>query len=139
MATGIAGVLAGIAGTIGVLAVTGEEDEPKAAATFTLTGNFLLAGYGDYVMGSNGCKGKGGYNDIAAGASVIVKDDKGATVATSSLPAGNPQSSGCVFAISVPNVPGDRPFYAVEISHRGSITATADEAKSGKWFASLGD
>jgi hypothetical protein len=44
----------------------------------------------------------------------------------------------CVFDISIPNVPKGETFYKVEVSHRGTVELSAEEAENGELTASLG-
>jgi len=83
---------------------------------------------------SNGdCAGTGGYSDIVGGATVTVYDQAGTIVGADILTAGqidynhaSKSSSGailgyCTFKMSVVRLP-ERPFYQVEVAHRGKIT-----------------
>lgn len=84
----------------------------------------------------------GGYADISSGAAVTVYDANGTVVATGVLGVGTDEvplsRQRCVFPISVPGVPAGPRFYQVEISHRGKLTLSADDATAGRFTASLG-
>jgi hypothetical protein len=88
------------------------------------------------------CAGSGGYGDIVAGAAVTVYDDAGKVVATGSLGPGKYESADsvapCVFPVSVPGVPQGPKFFQIEISHRGKLTLSDDDAQSGRFAGSLG-
>jgi hypothetical protein len=76
---------------------------------------------------------------FGAGTAVTVYDSSGAVVAVSQLGRGSGSySSGCRFSFSVPDVPTGERFYQVEISHRGKMNLTADEAEAGSAAWSLG-
>jgi hypothetical protein len=125
------------AGGVGLAWVLSASSGGSAAPAFTLSGDLTLTG--DNVPTDGGqCKGWEGYEDIAEGASVTVYDATGEVVATGALGAGKARDTACVFPVSVPGVPGDSKFYAVEISHRGKITVPAADAKAGLFKASLG-
>ena len=69
--------------------------------------------------------------DIAGGAQVTVYDGSGKAVALGMLDSGVARGWDCVFTFSVLGVPVDAgPIYAVEVSHRGQIKFTQDEATS---------
>ncbi|QUQ69815.1 hypothetical protein [Kutzneria sp. CA-103260] len=109
-----------------------------APTTFTLLGTFSLYGTSSTVGGA--CHGSGGYSDIADGASVTVYDAAGKVDAIGAIT--RPQSlgmSGCTFSIVVSAVPNDDKFYQVEITHRGKVTVTADDAKAGRVALTLGN
>ncbi|MFD6274809.1 hypothetical protein ACFWFI_04405 [Streptomyces sp. NPDC060209] len=108
--------------------------------TFTLEGEFTLteAAISD---GIGGCEGADGYDDIELGTSVTVYDAAGAVIATSFLALSefDEAAGSCTYDVSVEDVPADEDFYQVEISHRGKIQLSAEEAKSGSFAGSLGD
>jgi hypothetical protein len=107
-----------------------------AASTMEITGTFQLVdagyyGYGGFSSGS-ACSGRGGYSDIHAGTGVTIADASGAVVATGSLQSGRASSSTtCDFTFTVPDVPAGEDFYQVEVSHRGTLTYTADQLRAG--------
>lgn len=77
------------------------------------------------------CDGQGGFSDIRPGASVTVYDASGTIVGSGAITDdGSTSSTGCQFPFTVPNVPTGSAFYQYEISHRGKLTFTADEASS---------
>ncbi|MFD6549429.1 hypothetical protein [Streptomyces sp. NPDC058398] len=102
------------------------------SATVTLEGEFALT---DEVLSVDS-----GYEDIAEGTSVTVYGAKGDVVATGSLGDSKPSDSGlaCTFKIAVEDVPKGEKFYKVEVSHRGTVQLSAEEAKAGELAASLG-
>ncbi|MEU9014279.1 hypothetical protein AB0D12_31820 [Streptomyces sp. NPDC048479] len=112
-----------------------------SGSDFTLTGTFSLT---DEVRtdDAGGCYGGDGYDDIATGTSVTVYDAAGAVIATGGLGKSKPgpgaYPSLCVFDVAVKGVPNGQDFYKVEVSHRGNLQMTAEEAKSGSFAGSLG-
>lgn len=133
---------------------SGKSKTPAAAAVaatssstpadFTLDGKLTLRlGAFQWNHGNgNPCSGYDGYTDIAAGAPVVITDQGGAVIATGQLDSGTAvldgdRASACVLTFAVPHVP-DRPFYGVTVSHRGTLTYSAAQAKSGDVALSLG-
>ncbi|MDX3615347.1 hypothetical protein OG920_18775 [Streptomyces europaeiscabiei] len=110
------------------------ETEPS---TFTLTGTFELT-EGAVGDGLGGCEGSGGYDDITEGAAVTVYDAAGTVVATGQLGDSTLSSGTCTFEVAVEDVPRGEDFYKVEISHRGTVQLSGDEAEAGQFGASLG-
>ena len=116
-------------------ATTGSSSSP---ATFTMVGTFNLYGTSSTIDGT--CRGSGGYSDIADGAAVTVYDAAGKVDAVGAIT--KPESLGglgCSFSVVVSDVPNGEKFYQVEITHRGKITVTADDAKAGRVALSLGN
>jgi hypothetical protein len=107
---------------------------PADPTNFTLSGWFVL--YDEDLTSS--CIGSSGYDDIRDGAAVTVYDDAQKVVGLGSLGAGDYDDGSCEYPIAVDAVPLGSDFYAVEITHRGTVTVTADEAKAGMFDASLG-
>ncbi|MDX2709225.1 hypothetical protein PV350_41255, partial [Streptomyces sp. PA03-6a] len=110
--------------------------------TFTLTGTFTLYG-GAESDGVGGCQGEDGFGDVRAGAAVTVYDASGEVIAVGALT--DPKASdpelivACAFTVTVPEVPRGERFYGVEVSHRGKVTVSAEQAEAGGFSASLGD
>lgn len=113
-----------------------------AAKTFIASGTLDLDGQPDGGPGEY-CQGAGGYNDIAAGAQVVIYNAAGTQLAIGALGSGSTVSHGpdtlatCRFRFSVPSVPSGVGPYSVEISHRGKIAFTEADARSIK--LSIGD
>lgn len=146
---GITTFLAIVAVTI-VLAVTltsgdgGQKDRSPGkgfvgvtSGTITLTGSMTLFDT-DLQSYGEGCSGTGGYSDIAEGASVTIYDDSGKIVGTGRLNhSSTVGTGGCQFDFAV-DVPSDKPFYQVEVTHRGKVTYSAADVKAGNIELSLG-
>ncbi|KIF67116.1 hypothetical protein HY68_35955 [Streptomyces sp. AcH 505] len=107
--------------------------------TFTLTGEFDLVD-GAVADGTGGCEGTGGYDDITMGTSVTVYDAAGTVIAASSLILStfDEDTGTCAFDVSIDAVPTGEDFYQVEISHRGKVQLSAEEAQNGQFASSLG-
>ncbi|MDF3301208.1 hypothetical protein [Streptomyces tropicalis] len=133
---GLLGLAVG-AGIVGAIwAITANVH--SGPATFTLNGSFALTEDAG-SDGSGGCEGTGGYDDISEGASVTVYGASGDVIATGHLGDSASVSYGtCNFDISVPGAPKGEKFYKVEVSHRGTVQLTAQEAENGALAASLG-
>ena len=73
----------------------------------------------------------GGYEDIKAGAQVVVEDGESKVLATSELTGGTLTADGCSFdfAAEVPEVP----FYRVTVTHRGALTYSLADLKKQNW------
>jgi hypothetical protein len=102
--------------------------------SLTLRDNF----YGEE---GNFCSGGGGYRDIKSGRQVLVKDQKGETLATGELGIGKIISHNhCQFAIEVNGV-RKAEFYTIQIGRRGDLTYSYQEMKDKNWElnVSLGD
>lgn len=123
------------------------------AATFTAQGSVTLTDDdGVFVNGdANGpgreCTGTGGFDDIKAGAQVVVKDADGTTLATGNLGEGATTNKAnfadryetCEFEFRVAGVPEGQSFYGVEVSHRGELQKTEAEMRDPQQLAfSLG-
>jgi hypothetical protein len=142
LAAGLVGLVVG-AGAVGAAwGLSGGSPVPKptAAATFVLTGTLTLSEASPGSAGS--CEGKGGYSDITPGAAVTVYDAAGAVIGKGYLGNGSSASASgygaCEFQFSVQSVPEGSKFYQVEISHRGKLTVSAEDAKAGRFASSLG-
>lgn len=141
--TALAGAVAGAAIVGGMWAITANTG-PDADDTFTLIGVFALTDGSSIQSNGDGCYGTGGYDDIAEGTSVTVYDATGTTVATGNLGESKlvPDTSGlgrsCRFDVSVPDVPKGSRFYSVEISHRGKVQMSAEEAEQRGFATTLG-
>jgi hypothetical protein len=112
-----------------------------SGSPFTFNGTLTLQSYDGYSTGTNGnCYGSGGYDDINESAGVTVSNTKGEVVAVGRLGPGTFSSlySGCSFAFSVTDVPDGDSFYQIEVSHRGKINTSAEDAKNGSTSLTLG-
>jgi hypothetical protein len=139
LAAGLLGLAAGAALVGGAWAITANIG-PGNPDTFTLEGSFSLTDGSSVVSdGDAGCRGSGGYDDIQEGTSVTVYDASGSVVATGALgdSKGGPYSP-CIFKVAVNDVPKGEKYYKVEVSHRGTVQMTAEEAEAGELAATLG-
>lgn len=114
---------------------------PAAPAGHTITGTMTLDAEGVDPGDTNtpGCRSKGGYEDIAEGAQVVVKDGAGSVLATTALGGGTQTvtdpGADCVFEFSVA-VP-DAEFYSIEVTHRGALTYSRVELEERGWTVSF--
>jgi hypothetical protein len=133
----IAGVALLVAGVAAVFALTrggsgGPKQSPVAVhspKTITVHGALVLNGPISFGSeGSDMCGGLAGYNDVIAGAQVVVYDAAGKQLVVAALPAGtqgdnyfgNPLRQ-CWFTIDIPGVPAGVGPYSIEVTHRGKI------------------
>jgi hypothetical protein len=138
LVAGVIGLALGAGVVGGAWAITaGGPGDPE---TFTLEGSFELTD--EIVSDGDGCKGRydSGYDDIAEGTSVTVYGAGGDVVATGALGDSEEDEDGttCTFAVAVDDVPKGENFYKVEVSHRGTVQLTAEEAENGGLGVSLG-
>ncbi len=88
------------------------------------------------------CTGSGGYGDINAGASVVLTDGSGSTMATSELSPGKFDGHGCVFSFVLHEVRHSN-FYGLVVagSNRGQLQYSYSQLSQGDWSIqlSLGD
>jgi hypothetical protein len=133
---------------------------PTTVATHMITGVFSLHGSAaadteiedqtapnenfttdkDLGLDGNGCLGRGGYSDVAAGLQVNVSDESGAIIATGALEQGEvvPDQfwNNCNFPFTVSSVPTAK-FYRVEVGHRGQVTYSYDQMQAAGWRVAL--
>lgn len=116
-------------------------DTPTATTTATDPASFAVYGslempIHETVYDSMGrtCAGDGGYDDIRAGAQVVVTDADGGTVALGELSQGRMDGSvpdaTCQWRFTVADVPAGAGFYGVEVTHRGALQYTEQELRS---------
>jgi hypothetical protein len=136
----------GVAGVTTALAVALSDDGDADAASqgqapgeddagvFVVKGELSLIDFDGGVDRYQGqCLGSDGYEDLVPGAQVTIRDSKGETLAVGALDAGWPDGPGtCVFPFVVNDVPAGEEIYSVEVSHRGEISFTQDEAGQGR-------
>ena len=127
---------AGIVGAAWAITANNGPDEPAA---FTLEGTFTLT---EDVSsdGDGGCAGRydSGYDDIREGTNVTVYGADGDVVATGALGKSKEVGYSCIFEVAVNDIPKGEKFYKVEVSHRGTLQLSAEEAENGELAASLG-
>jgi serine/threonine-protein kinase len=118
-----------------VLLGVGGHPTHQVAGTFVLTDTDTNSS-GITTFGST-CEGSGGYSDLSAGVSVILKDENDKTIATTSLGEGTGNSAVCTFHFTLADVPDNATFYNTQISHRGTVSFShADMVKNG-WTVEL--
>ena len=99
-----------------------------------VTGMFVLFGDADSVESTDsGCQGARGYDDIHSGAQVIVRDEAGTVLATTSLGTGTLLETGmCYFEFDLGSLPRAH-FYSFEVSRRGELTYSRAELEENDW------
>lgn len=99
--------------------------------TLTITGSIALTDYGGWIGDGRGsCSGMDGYGDISAGAVVIVRNATGEQVGLGELEDGHRARGDCVFDFEVTDIADDSERFTVEVSGRGQVPFTRDEASS---------
>ncbi|MBV9831075.1 MAG: DUF2510 domain-containing protein [Marmoricola sp.] len=113
----------------GILVAGLVKNTAASSDTFDVKGTLTLndaSGFTD--DGAGNCQGKDGYSDISTGAQVSIKDSAGKVVAVGSLGESITADGSCSFDFRVDNVPGGNKIYAVEVTHRGDVNFSRDEA-----------
>jgi hypothetical protein len=113
------------------------------ASTVDTTGSLNL--YGAFSPGSPmgagraPCVGTAGYSDVRGGTPVVIYNQAGEIVATTSLEEGQPLNAAgsCLYSFKVTGVP-DSDFYQVEVSHRGKVTFTREQFEGDDVALTLG-
>lgn len=118
----------------------------SAAAPVTVKGDVLTRGSNTvgnvqtgvgYATAGATCNGYAGFSDLTSGSPVTVYDATGKIVALGKLADGtSPDGVSCLFPFSVADVP-DGQFYSVEVSHRGKMQVTAQDARGGNVHLSV--
>ena len=108
----------------------------------TIEGNMVLSGFlaDVYETDAGGCEGGSGFDDLAEGAPVTVRDGDGDIVGTSRLGKSTYVEDGgvavCEWAFEVEV--DDADFYEIEVSHRGGLrlrdgTYSKEELENREW------
>ena len=110
--------------------------------TRDITGRFTLIDTGVYSSGittfDSGCSGSGGYSDIGPGTTVVVKNDLGNSLASTTLGAGSGNSVVCEFEFGFTVTEGEDD-YIVSVSHRGESHHTWTQLTTDGVGLTLGD
>ncbi|TKJ28343.1 hypothetical protein [Blastococcus sp. CCUG 61487] len=105
----------------------------------TVSGTVLLvdSAYFGLAPGRT-CSGELGYDDLRAGAQVILTDGDGETLSTGRLSRGEFDGLGCVFSFEVEDVPRAE-FYGVSVASvsRGHLQYSYDELTEADWSLQL--
>ncbi|AOW92987.1 hypothetical protein BFN03_10830 [Rhodococcus sp. WMMA185] len=109
--------------------------------TFTMEGSLTLYdsttrsyGYGEEFD----CEGDGGYSDIYPGRDILVYGVDESLIAKGEFVSSDKTGSTCSMHFAVEDVPRGEQFYQLEISDRGRMTYSEDEAQESIGL-SLGD
>jgi hypothetical protein len=91
----------------------------------------------DSLLGGD-CVSPNGYDDVDDGASVVVEDETGRTLATSNLESGEYDGSSCVFNFKVEDVE-KAAFYQVSVGSesRGHLQYSYDDMVDADWAVHL--
>jgi hypothetical protein len=105
----------------------------------TLSGTILLVDstYSALDPGAP-CTGEDGYDDLGGGAQVVLRDDKGATLSTGRLTAGEFDGRGCAFSFALEHV-RRVDFYSLTVASgsRGELQYSYEELTDNDWSLSL--
>lgn len=107
----------------------------KAAGSHTLAGGVFLTGLQSAIGSANGtaCTSPADFSDIAAGAAVTVSDQSGTILGLGQLDPGMVTASEeCEFLFTIPDIPS-KPFYQVQVGHRGEMTYSASQLAANAW------
>ncbi|MGH8984726.1 MAG: hypothetical protein ACRDY6_12755 [Acidimicrobiia bacterium] len=132
-----------MAGVLALAACGGDGD--GGGGSRVLSGTLTVEGITNTAM--TRCDGSEhrGYDDLVAGAPVVVHDGNGSTIATGELRDGQPVEqrdslpidfTDCEFRFRMADVP-DAEFYTVEVSHRGEVTYSRSELEDEDWRVTL--
>jgi hypothetical protein len=105
----------------------------------TLSGSVLLVDSTYFgLTPGRPCSGELGYDDLDAGARVVLTDDKGKTLSTGRLSEGEFDGLGCVFSFALGDVPR-ADFYGLTIASesRGQLQYSYEELADSDWSVSL--
>lgn len=142
--TAVAGALLLAACGPGPTSAPATEPTASPAPTVTvyrLVGSVTLRTEYLNIDSERGCFGTGGYDDIARGLGVVVRDGAGVVLATGALGKGRIVAAlQCGFEFVVEAVPAAA-FYSIEVGHRGEITYSFADVEAAEWYVelSLGD
>jgi hypothetical protein len=146
---GLAGSI--VAGTVLIGAHVAPTSAPTATMkptpsptplTHAVTGTLVLTDTSIYssgiTAGGGACEGSGGYSDLSAGVSVILKDENDKTIAATSLGEGvGATSLICTFYFTLSDVPDTATFYNIQISHRGTVSFSHADMVKNDWTIEL--
>lgn len=106
---------------------------PSSAQTLTVTGVMTVdaGSLQSLVDPSRDCFTSRGYNDIHEGTHVTVTDGRGDVVGVGELGPvrWSVDGSDCEHSFTVYDIAADRPFYGVEVAHRGVLTYPESEIR----------
>jgi len=101
-------------------------DTVTASGVFVLTDN---AGVNAIRVDGATCDGAEGYSDIKASTPVVVTNDKGEVLATTSLGPGKGDAAQCTFTFTFPATEGQE-RYVVSVGRRGAFTYSFGQLSS---------
>ncbi|WP_182345768.1 hypothetical protein [Tomitella gaofuii] len=101
------------------------------ADAFPMSGTISLNGSSTTFGTPTGfdCVGDDGYDDLDANSGVSVRDASGTLIAKGAMTGSSKAGGYCVLSFLVPDVPTGNNYYLLELSHRGELSFTEDEAQ----------
>lgn len=121
--------------TLVVRRSSGVQSTP-ATAERLMNGTVTLHGYRNMDFAAdNSCWGSGGYNDLHAGAQILLVNEANVTLATGVLGPGK-SGDGCIFAFALRPIP-DAKFYQVKVNQRGGPSYSFAELEARNWQVEL--
>ncbi len=115
---------------------------PSPIPSHIITGSLKLFGVGHISLRGYPpaiCEGTGGYDDVRAGASIVVLNESGTTIGTVALPPGamaQRDTWACWFDFTLPGIP-DAPFYSVKVNQRAGPTWSRAQMEANGWKVEL--
>jgi len=124
------------------VAACGAGPTPTPSA-HTITGTFTLRQDEVIDRSHDDCRGRGGYDDVAPGLGVTVKNETGVIIGTGALVGTGRVAYGatkCEYTFTVAGLP-EANFYSIEVGRRGELTYSRAEIEAKTWHIefSLGE
>jgi hypothetical protein len=123
-------VISVVAVSVGGLVWTNHSS--SRAPKVTIRGTIILTN--SATLRAN-CIGQGGYQDLRAGAAVVLTNEAGETIGSARLQGGEPDYDDgiCSYPFTIVGVPSNQQQYAVEVAHRGKVLKSRAEMKQTGW------
>ena len=102
----------------------------------TVTGDMNLTANNNLSTGAS-CTGTGGYSDIAPGTQIVIEDDSGKTLATSSFGPGTYDGQACVFDFTFDNVTKSAFYRVHQNGNRGVLQYSYQNMVDNDWSVHL--
>jgi hypothetical protein len=131
-----AALAAGAVATGGMLVAQGSSSS-SGRTGIRLTGTFTL--FTSAQPQAKPCAPHVGYTDIANGAPVVIRDQRGVTVGSGSLSSGSaePSKRGCAFQFAIRSLPVAS-SYTVTVGQRGGLPYSYADLKNAGWKVTMG-
>jgi hypothetical protein len=108
----------------------------EGSKTYTVTGVVIIQGADHFYAQDGRCIGDGGFQDIAFGTKVTIRNEKNELIASGDLEFGTAGSTICRHEFVIKNVPSAE-FYQFGVSHRSAPTFTKEQMESSNWAVSF--